>query len=122
MSTSNVWRKEVTNQPRFRGHGLRAVVRRAASGWSWKIMCESELVASGAAKTKRECREAVRAAKAKRLGKPAPEKPLAPRPSTRVTAAATTRSAAPTASLAGLEAEKGVKTAETACHAPEGTQ
>ena len=109
MNKLNVWRKRITNQPKFRLNGLKTITRRAAAGWSWKLMCESELVASGTAKTDRECREAVRAAKVQRLGKlTAPS----PRPATRP-------DAVPTLPAGESEATNLVTSPKRYCHAPE---
>jgi len=83
--TLTSWRKPALLTPRFKGDGLSTVFRKAASGWTWKLLCESEQIASGHAPTQRQAVEAVRLVKAKRLGKPVPE-PLAPRRTTRVEA------------------------------------
>ena len=64
MTRANAWRQPLTNVARKPGAGYHTVIRRGRTGWDWLLMVGEEVIQRGNRKSRADCYESLRDAKA----------------------------------------------------------
>lgn len=65
----NVWRKPISNIPRCKMLYCKVLISKSSTGWRWRIMRDTDQLASGVERTRQLAEEMASAAKKRATGK-----------------------------------------------------